>query len=183
MQIGDTIRMKALVTMCCMLAAIFVSPANVLIAAPAERACSTAELVAAIERESGLQTIVRPDWTTRVQSDPQSGFQGAQSAAAPTIVDLFPTAGPVGTWVTIRGAGLTSNNFIQFRGQFRGAQDFRAGSPVGSENGTSLRFQVTTCPSGEPQCPGFHPSPGAYKVTVMNENGESNETTFFLTSH
>jgi hypothetical protein len=175
--------MKALVTLCCMLAAIFVSPANVLIsAAPVERACTTAKLVAAIERESGLQTIVQANWTTRVQGDPQSGFQGAQSAAAPTIVDLFPTAGPVGTWVTIRGAGFTSNNFIQFRGQFRGAQDFRAGSPVGSENGTSLRFQVTTCPSYELQCPGFHPSPGAYKVTVINENGESNETRFFLTS-
>jgi hypothetical protein len=176
--------MEALATMCCVLAAMFcpmfASAANVLISdALAEGARSTAELIAAIERGSRLPTIAQPDWTTLVQREPQGRFEVGQSAAAPTIAALSPPSGPIGALVTIRGANFTSNNLIQFRGA---QASFAAGSPVGSESGTSLQFLVTKCPSYEPQCPGFYVAPGDYRVTVINKNGESNEATFVLIS-
>jgi IPT/TIG domain len=118
--------------------------------------------------------------TTPVHREPQGRFEVAESAAAPTIAALSPTSGPIGTLVTIRGTNFTSNNLIQFRGA---QASFAAGSPVPSENGTSLQFRVTTCPSHQLQCPGFYVPPGNYRVTVINANGTSNEATFALTAH
>jgi hypothetical protein len=101
------------------------------------------------------------------------------AAAAPTIISISPAAGPFGTLVTISGANFTpKENVIRFRG----ASEFSAGSPVDSENGTSLQFRITTCPSYAPQCPGRNIAPGIYKVMVVNANGMSNEATFDLTS-
>ena len=170
--------MKVLVTMGCMLAAMFypmfASTTNALISAAAvvEGAQITAKLIGAIERGIPPQASAQPE--------PQGRFDVAQSAAAPTIAALSPTSGPIGTLVTILGANFTStDNVIHFRGEH---DSFDAGSPVGSENGTSLQFQISTCPSYQPRCPGRYVSPGVYKVTVINVNGASNEATFTLTA-
>jgi len=81
--------------------------------------------------------------------------------------------------VTILGSHFTLENTIQFRGRV----SFAADSPVASEDGSRLQFRVSTCPSREPQCPGYYPPFGAYRVTVINANGTSNEAMFTLTSH
>jgi IPT/TIG domain len=108
----------------------------------------------------------------------RSKLEVAQSGA-PAIAALSPNSGPMGTVVTIRGANLTSkDNLVQFRGPV----SFAAGSPVGSENGTILQFEVNACPSHEPRCPPFYIPPGVYAVTVINANGTSNEASFDLTS-
>jgi IPT/TIG domain-containing protein len=102
----------------------------------------------------------------------------AQLATAPTITALFPPAGPIGTLITIQGTNFARrNNFIQFHS----ADTSFASGPINSETGNVLQLPVTTCPSYEPQCPGFYPSPGIYRVMVENENGLSNEATFKLT--
>jgi hypothetical protein len=81
--------------------------------------------------------------------------------------------------VTIRGSNFTpEDNFILFQG----TKSFAAGSPVHSVTGTSLQFQVTTCPSRQPQCPGFYPAAGTYSVAVKNGNGTSNQAAFVLLS-
>lgn len=103
----------------------------------------------------------------------------AQAASAPMIAAVSPASGPIGTLVTIRGGNFTASNVILLNGA---QASFAAGSPVGSESGTSLQFRVTTCPSYQPQCPGRYVPPGDYKVTVVNANGTSNEATFALTS-
>lgn len=97
---------------------------------------------------------------------------------APKIVALVPISGPIGSIVMIKGANFTSKNLIQFRSA---NASFAAGSPVASKSGASLQFEVNTCPSYEPRCPGFFVPPGVYEVTVVNENGASNEATFTLT--
>jgi IPT/TIG domain len=119
---------------------------------------------------SGFVTVERADGTK---------FDVAQSIAPPTIDALSPASGPLGTLVTIRGSNFTpDDNFILFQG----AKSFAAGSPVHSVTNTSLQFLVTTCPSRQPQCPGFYPPAGNYSVAVKNENGISNGATFVLIS-
>jgi hypothetical protein len=99
-------------------------------------------------------------------------------ATAPSIATLSPSAGPFGTSVTIRGAGFTSANTIEFRGS---VDDFDV-APVSSTDGVTLQFRVTTCPPQQPQCPTRYISPGTYAVTVVNGNGRSNQAKFSLTA-
>ena len=101
----------------------------------------------------------------------------AQSIA-PVITSLAPASGPVGTAITIQGSGFTADNSVRFRG-FRDSFEVAA---VRSENGTTLLFQVSTCPAYQPQCPGRYIAPGAYRVTVVNVNGSSGEAAFSLTA-
>jgi hypothetical protein len=106
-----------------------------------------------------------------------SGFDQAQSSAAPIITALSPSSGFAGALVTIRGANFTSdNNLVLFRGQQK-----RFGSRVGSEDGVTLRVRVNNCPSDRPVCPGYYIAPGVYAVTVINDNGSSNEAAFSVT--
>ena len=97
---------------------------------------------------------------------------------APVIASIAPTAGPIGTWVTIVGSGFTASNTVNFQSAMR---PFPAGSPVGSSDGTTLRFQVNPCPSYSPACPYAFVPPGDYDVSVSNANGISNHVTFTIT--
>jgi len=114
----------------------------------------------------------------RDNAAPRAGFEIAQGSFAPTITSLSPSSGPIGTLVTIRGSRFTATNFIKFRGA---KAAFDAGSPVASESGAALQFQVNPCSSSQPLCPTFYVSPGEYRVVVTNENGTSNETRFVIT--
>ncbi len=101
----------------------------------------------------------------------------AAETTAPNIATLLPTSGPLGTLVTIQGTGFTPDNLIRFRS----AQDSFDVVSIRSENGTTVQFRVTTCPSYQPQCPARYITPGVYEVTLINVNGESNRATFALT--
>lgn len=148
---------------------------------------SSGNVPAAIEREGrlGAESLITvvdgvrglpAQAATQVQREWNTLFKLTE-ASAPFIASLAPTSGPIGTSATIQGRGFTprDNNI-----QFYGPTNFLAGSPVGSESGTSLHFIVTPCPSREPQCPTFFVPPGAYSV-MMNANGKSNEAKFTVT--
>jgi hypothetical protein len=113
----------------------------------------------------------------RIELEYQSQLAIAQPA--PTVTAVYPTSGPVGTLVTISGAGFTAKNDVNFR---QGDVFFLADSPVKSEDGKTLRFHLNPCPSNEPRCPAFFIPPGTYHVTVVNDGGTSNETVFTLVS-
>jgi hypothetical protein len=105
------------------------------------------------------------------------GLLFAQPTGKPMITALSPNKGANGTMVNIRGRNFTlEDNTVQFRGE----KSFAADSPVESKNGTRLQFRITTCPSYQPQCPGFYVPPGVYHVTVINKGGESNSVSFSL---
>lgn len=99
----------------------------------------------------------------------------AVQASALKISYLSPRSGPLGTTVTIVGAGFGASNDVYFD---NGSRHYKIGSPVASEDGRTLRFQVSTCPSTVPQCPGFYLRPGAYKVSVVTGAHTSNEVNF-----
>ena len=119
--------------------------------------------------------------TARIRTDSRGNFSVAQVAAdAPTIESLVPSSGPLGTEVTIVGTNFApENNIVHFNGTER---SFAAGSPVGSSDGTHLRFQVTACPSYAPRCPMAYVPPGNYAVTVQTANGTSNAAAFAIVS-
>ena len=100
---------------------------------------------------------------------------GGCAAVAPLIQSLSPPSGPYGTVVTIRGTGFTAENRVQFRGA---RFSFAADSPVSSQDGKTLEFRVSNCPSYEPKCPAFYIPPGTYAVAVVNASGTSNEASF-----
>jgi hypothetical protein len=107
-------------------------------------------------------------------------FDVAQLSAKPRIDQLIPSSGTLGEHVTVRGSNFTAKgNVVHFQGAQRG---FLADSPVQSSTGEDLQFQVTTCRSEAPQCPGYNPLPGDYSVTITNENGMSNPAKFVLLS-
>jgi hypothetical protein len=134
-----------------------------------------AEMTAAAERKCYVAIGVGSAWAARARV----AFVVAQAAAGtPRIASLSPTSGPVGTLVTIQGTNFTSSNTIHFSSA---QTSFAAGSPVNSQSGTSLQFQVSSCPSHAPQCPGVYIPPGSYNVTVSNANGTSNAATFAVT--
>jgi hypothetical protein len=104
------------------------------------------------------------------------GWASTQNGGRPVIVGVAPDAGPIGTVITLRGSNFTARNVIQFRG----ARDFAAGSPARSSDGSTLRAPVTPCPASELQCPTFFVPPGVYRVTVINEDGQSNAVNFII---
>lgn len=111
-------------------------------------------------------------------AQPSQRLAQSEVARRPHITSLSPETGPIGTLVTVRGAGFVSDkNTIQFEGE----KTFSAGSPVGSEDGITLQFQVTPCPAHELQCPTFNPPTGAYAVSIINALGVSNRAIFDLT--
>ncbi len=143
-------------------------------AALADSGRNAAEVTAAAETR--VPMMVESARAVRTQSGAQGKFAVTQAAAAaPTIASLSPTSGPAGTQVTVLGTNFTSSNTVHFSGA---GISFAAGSPVGSENGTSLQFLVSSCPSHAPQCPGFYILPGIYNVAVSNANGASNQAVF-----
>jgi hypothetical protein len=172
------LRIKVVVATCFVLGTGFCpiigSAANVAaLIAPVGRALGAEGAMGAAQQQAAAQ----PGRTTPVQREPQIPAQLAESRG-PIIASLLPGSGPIGTSVTIQGNGFTqTGNDVQFHGP----NDFLAGSPVGSENGITLRFIVTPCPSREPQCPTFFVVPGNYSVVVINANGKSNEATFTVT--
>jgi hypothetical protein len=104
------------------------------------------------------------------------GGSGAYSSGAPMISYLAPSAGYVGTQVTIYGSNLSGVNAILFGSG--------AIQNVYSQNGASLTFAVPSyvtpyCASGV-ACPQYAQeiTPGTYDVSVMGVNGTSNTVPF-----
>ncbi len=101
------------------------------------------------------------------------------ATAAPAIVSLQPTSGPVGTSVTITGERFTAtNNSIKF------GSGYLSGL---SSNGTSITFVI---PAGLSRClpetvcalSQMVVLPGTYPVSILNANGTSNAKTFTVTA-
>jgi IPT/TIG domain-containing protein len=103
-------------------------------------------------------------------------------SSAPTIVTLQPSAGPVGTRVTITGTGFRDNaNTINFGSS--------AYPNVVGQNGTTIVFSIPVatnppCRNATPPCAIASTliTPGAYALSVTNSIGTSNSTTFTVTS-
>ena len=106
------------------------------------------------------------------------GSSGTQPTGTPAISSISPSSGPNGTQVTRHGINFSSANTISFRNSDR---SFAVDSPATSDNGTSLPFRVSSCPSSAPQCPGFFIPPGSYGVSVTTTDGASNELVFTVT--
>lgn len=104
------------------------------------------------------------------------GGSGSYNGGAPSISYLAPSAGYIGTQVTIYGSNLSSISTILFGSG--------AIQNVYSQNGTSLTFVVPSyvtpyCASGY-ACPQYAQqiTPGTYNVSVMGSNGTSNAIPF-----
>lgn len=88
----------------------------------------------------------------------------SQSPKQPTISEISPSSGPVGTMVTISGSHFTTySNIIRFAGT--NLAPFSIGN-FSSTDGTTLQFTIPLLNST------------SYVVTVMNSNGTSNDETF-----
>jgi len=130
--------------------------------------------------------------TNNVNSNTLTFTVTSTTAAAPTITNLNPSSGTVGTNVTITGSGFTpTGNTVNF-----GTGSLGMWQNLNSSNGMTLQFNATwnyTCPM-PPPCIGSQPcaiincqqpappSPGTYPVTVINANGTSNSVNFNVTS-
>lgn len=103
-------------------------------------------------------------------------------SSAPTIAALQPTAGPVGTRVTITGTGFRdSANTVNF-----GPSAYP--NMVG-QNGTTIVFSIPVatnppCRNATPPCAIASTliTPGVYALSVTNLAGTSNSITFTVTS-
>ena len=110
------------------------------------------------------------------------------------IFKLSPSAGPVGTTVTVTGQGFTKTGnqiyFGQGMGRHRpdGTQDNMIAT-VDSPGGTTLTFIIPqTGPSGilcdsQNRCiavTAIRRLPGTYQMAIENKNGASNTVTFTI---
>ncbi|MEZ5293363.1 MAG: IPT/TIG domain-containing protein [Vicinamibacterales bacterium] len=103
------------------------------------------------------------------------------SSASPSVATMTPTSGPVGTTVTITGAGFERRNNTATFGQGYIRQ-------LDSTDGATITFTV---PDGLDLCPpdtttpcaGAVPrtKPGDYVVAVMIDGKKSNALTFTVT--
>lgn len=122
---------------------------------------------------------LEPDAGASVVTDAVKGA-GAE-AGAPSLSQVSPASGPVGTMVTINGSGFASSG---------NTATFGAGyiKNIDSADGTALRFAVPDgldlcspdpagpCPAGYPQV-----RPGDYVVAVIAGGKKSNGFTFTVT--
>jgi len=135
---------------------------------------------------AGLYKVnVLNDFGTGVSNLVDFTVTGGQTSFAPTITNISPTSGPIGTQITITGSGFTSTgNQINF--------DFSANSmgalwnSLNSSNGSTLSFTMPAtngyvCVVGP--CPlTLSVNPGLHKISVTNANGTSNEVNFTVTA-
>ena len=106
---------------------------------------------------------------------------------SPAISSLSPTSGPIGTTVTITGSGFTpTGNKVKFGNS--GSENNPSYS-LNSPDGKTLVFTVPStnyyaCLYTQPVCYVVQVliSPGAYAVSVINGNGQSNEASFKVTA-
>lgn len=103
---------------------------------------------------------------------------GGSTTIAPTISNLSPSSGPVGTTVTVTG-----NNFTRYDNKINFAGVNNAVTGIPSYNGTTLQFNIpgTPCAYGT-YCAQVVLAPGTYPVSVSNPNGTSNSLNFVVTS-
>jgi len=103
-------------------------------------------------------------------------------SSTPTIVTLQPSAGPVGTRVTITGTGFHDTaNTINF-----GPSAYPS---VVGQSGTTIVFSIPMatnppCRNATPPCAiaSVLITPGPYALSVTNSEGTSNAITFTVTS-
>ena len=112
-----------------------------------------------------------------------------------TIFSVTPNYGPVGTTVTITGRGFTANNRVNFAGGAIGNIPSTDGVAIACTTDPTcvpgIRQTLTfTIPSSiGPYCaPGFMcamyvrlVTPGAYDISVSNDNGTSNSMSYTVT--
>jgi len=104
-------------------------------------------------------------------------------SSAPTVSNLSPTSGVVGTQVTITGSGFNSDSYVLFGGG-------TSGGSVSSYDGTHITFDVPSS-VGAPcnlfstgsLCPQYARliTPGTYPVSIETANGTSNSMQFTVT--
>jgi peptidoglycan hydrolase-like protein with peptidoglycan-binding domain len=95
------------------------------------------------------------------------------------IQSLSPSAGAVGTSVTVSGSGFTSDNTILFGSG--------ALVHVASNDGSTLTFTVPgalnpLCYYSGCMLPSQETMPGTYNVSIQNSNGTTNTVSFTVTS-
>lgn len=102
----------------------------------------------------------------------------------PTIVSLTPTSGVVGTSVTISGSGFTeAGNKIKFGDLgIENNPKYIFNSP----DGKTITFTVPLsnfliCWASGCKDPAYLTHPGDYQISVINDNGASNQMTFTVT--
>jgi hypothetical protein len=102
----------------------------------------------------------------------------APIGAAPLVRTVEPNTGPVGTVVTIRGAGFTPTENAVYFGQGYVPH-------LASSDGATLVFVVPAsleppCRFASPPCrlPSIATPPGTYEVAVLNSGGLSNHESF-----
>lgn len=136
-----------------------------------------------------------------VVTSTSSATSTATATTTPRIISLQPTSGAIGTQVTIGGSGFTGDNTILLNGAVA-AKNVAAQPaifhcpmiPAGSTTTTcgnyaqTLTFRVPD--SMGPYCPAgqfcalylLRVAPGAYALSVRNENGTSATSTFTVAS-
>ncbi len=100
---------------------------------------------------------------------------------APTMLTITPTSGPVGTQVTVTGAGFQQRgNHLKFGTGYIKDLD--------STDGVVLRFTIPDgldlcAPAGAGPCAGGYPQvfPGDYEIAVMTSAEGSRPVTFTVT--
>ena len=107
---------------------------------------------------------------------------------AVSLNQLTPAAGKVGTQITIKGSGFVAQgNTVKFTSA-DGTTGYIKG--LNSADGTTLVFTVPDgldlcAPNSTQQCPDAYPAvrPGAYTLSVMNQNGLSNALPFAVSGY
>ena len=106
---------------------------------------------------------------------------GSQPADTPTMSQITPTSGPVGTEVTLTGSGFAPRgNTVKFGdGYIKNLE---------SADGAALRFTIPDgldlcAPDSLRPCPGAYPrvAPGDYVVTIMTDGANGTRITFTVT--
>ena len=125
---------------------------------------------------SCAQTPVGPDANAAATTRGTDAVSGT-----PTLSQVSPTSGPVGTLVTIAGTGFASKGNTATFGQGY-VRDLE------SADGATLRLTVPEAldlcsPNPTSPCPGAYPAvrPGEYVIAVMLNGKQSNGFTFTVT--
>lgn len=136
--------------------------------------------------------VVGPITRATIYNQTCGGIIVPPTNQAPGISTPNPSAGPVGTQVTIPGYNLTSDNSVLIDGMV--AVHSVAAKPTGivciaypCQGSQSITITIPEYVA--PYCgPGMHCAmmvraltPGAYQLSVQNQNGTSNPQTFVVT--
>jgi hypothetical protein len=131
---------------------------------------------------SGIPTTPAPTASSSPTTSVPNPTTVTPPSGAPTITSVNPTSAPIGSVVTVYGAGFAATDTVELTiAPFPDGYYYFFFGPVTSSDGKTVQFTITTTDENNLGTSHANLVPGRYALTVITSAGTSNVLPFTIT--